>query len=65
MSVQRMALHTAFGNVQNAFHHLGIPDWLRPYFSLRHLSARAFGMTGKIVQGGSCLWGAKLVFLRL
>ena len=45
------ALHIASGDVQNAFHHMGIPEWLRPCSCLRPLSARAFGMMGKIVQG--------------
>ena len=44
------ALHIASGDVQNAFHHMGIPEWLRLYFCLRPLSAPAFGMTGKNVQ---------------
>ena len=45
------APHIASGDVQNAFHHMGIPEWLRPYFCWRLVSARAFGMTGKIAQG--------------
>ena len=45
------ALHIASGDVQNGFHHMGIPQWLRPCSCLRPLSARAFGMTGMIVQG--------------
>ena len=44
-------LHLASGYVQDSFHHMGIPEWLRPYFCLRPLSARAFGMMGKNVQG--------------
>ena len=43
------ALHIASGDVQNAFQHMGIHQWLRPYFYLRLFSARAFDMTGKIV----------------
>ena len=50
MRVQRILLHIAFGDVWNEFHHMSIFEWLRPYFCLRPLSARACGMTGKIVQ---------------
>ena len=46
------ALHIASDDLQNVFHHMGIPEWLRPYFYLRPLSARALGMTSKIVQEG-------------
>ena len=53
------ALYIASGDVQNAFHHMGIPE------SLPTLSARAFGMTSKNVQGVCvCLRGAKNCFLR-
>ena len=45
------ALVIASGDVQNAFRHMGSPLWLRSYFCVRSLTARAFGMTGKIVQG--------------
>ena len=55
------ALHIASGEVQNTLHHMGIPEWLRPYFCLWFLSARAFGMTGKNVQGSLCLRGANTV----
>ena len=51
ISDESAALHIASGDVQNAFHHMGIPEWLRPHFHLGALTARAFGMTGKIVQG--------------
>ena len=44
------ALHIASGDVENAFRHMGIPEWLRPHFCLRRPSASAFGLTGKIVQ---------------
>ena len=46
-----LALHIASGDVQNAFHQMGIPEWLRPYFCFSLLSGRAFGMTGSFVQG--------------
>ena len=50
-----LALHIASGNVQNAFHHMGIPECLRPYFCLKLASVRAFGMTGKVLQFlGAC-----------
>ena len=31
------ALQIASGDVQNAFHHMGVSEWLRPYFYLRPL----------------------------
>ena len=47
---EALALHIASGDVRNAFHHMGMPERLRFFFCLRPLSARAFGVTGKIVQ---------------
>ena len=46
-----LALHLASGDVQNAFHHMAIPEWLRADICLRNLSAGAIGMTGNIVHG--------------
>ena len=59
-----LSLHIASGDVQKAFHHMGIPEWIRTYFCLRLLSARAFGMSGKVVQG-SCVSAERKLFLSL
>ena len=56
-----LAIHIASDDVQNAFHHMSIPEWFGPYFCLRLLSARAFGMTGKDCAGKSGLCGAEVV----
>ena len=49
--VKRLRFASLLVMFRNAFHHMGIPEWLGPHLCLRPLSARASGMTGKTVQG--------------
>ena len=51
MGVKRLRFTSLLEMFSFVLHHMGITEWLRLYFCLRPLSARAFGMTGKSVQG--------------
>ena len=56
-----LALHIASGDVQNAFHHMAISDWLRPSFCLRPLCSWRFRHDTKDRGGRSCLYGTEVV----
>ena len=58
---EALALHIASGDVQNAFHHVGIPEWLRSCFCLRPFVSSRFRHDREERSGGSCLRGARVV----